>query len=336
MRALFGGLERQRQAAPQPAIGRRLVVERADGALAARTDQQRTTKTMERGQPVHQLEVMRDTLAEADARIDDNLRAVDSGVDRGLDPVFEPEIDFDQGTARVVGRLLHRFGLALVMHQDDRHACFRHHPRRPFVPGQSGDVVDQRRAGAERGFHHACLAGVDRHRGAARAERGDQRQHPLDLVAFPHRLGAGPGAFAADVEHRSACLTGRETLVDAGSDPSIRKTVGGRIEDRHHLRMVEPDGARAQLQRRTRGSQCGPSGGADVVRETVLNLRNRHQRGRDSPVTADRQHFDRAKPLHRPRQPSDLPVIAERRVDESGRAKDGSKGHWLSPLAPNG
>ena len=51
------------------------------------------------------------------------------------------------------------------------------------------------RAGLERCRHDVSLAGVDRDRRAARRELADDRHDALDLVAFPHRLGARAGSI---------------------------------------------------------------------------------------------------------------------------------------------
>ena len=131
---------------PRRLFGRRLVRQRADGALAARADDQRAAERVEQGEAVHQLEVVRDAFAEAEAGIDEDLVARDAGRFGRRDPLLEPVIDLDQDV--VVARvLLHRLGCALVMHQDHRDTGCRDHPGRPVVIGQRGHIVDQSRAG---------------------------------------------------------------------------------------------------------------------------------------------------------------------------------------------
>ena len=45
---------------------------------------------------------------------------------------------------------MHRLRVALVMHQDHRHARGRNRAGRPVVIGQRRDIVDQPRAGRDR------------------------------------------------------------------------------------------------------------------------------------------------------------------------------------------
>src|SRR5690349_11193593 len=70
LRALLDGLERKRDASPQPFVCRRFARERTDGPLAASAHDQGAAERVEKREPVHQLEVVADILAEAEARID--------------------------------------------------------------------------------------------------------------------------------------------------------------------------------------------------------------------------------------------------------------------------
>ena len=156
------------------------------------------------------------------------------------------------------------------MHQHHRHARRGDHFGRARIVGQRRHVVDQPRAGPERRRHHVRLARVDRHRRAAAGELADDRHDALDLVAFPHRLRAGPGRFAADIDDRRAfarpCRAPASAAAAASAKlPAVGEAVGRRVEDAHHLRLVEPDGALAQLQRRPRRGQRLPLRGHVVV-----------------------------------------------------------------------
>ena len=71
---------------------------------------------------------------------------------------------------------------------------------RAMIPGQRRHVVHQPRAGRQRRLHHHRFASIDRHGRAARRERANDRLDPSDLVAFPHRLRSGPGAFATHID----------------------------------------------------------------------------------------------------------------------------------------
>ncbi len=79
------------------------------------------------------------------------------------DPLFEPEIDLDQHV--VVARiLLHHFGSALVMHQDDRHVRCGGDLSGTGIIGERGNVVDHLRPGFDCRRHDVSLARVDRYR----------------------------------------------------------------------------------------------------------------------------------------------------------------------------
>ena len=79
LRALLDGLKRQREAAGDALVGRRLVRQGADHSLAARADHDRVAKTMKQRKAVHQLEIVRDGLAEADSRIDQDFVTGNAG-----------------------------------------------------------------------------------------------------------------------------------------------------------------------------------------------------------------------------------------------------------------
>jgi hypothetical protein len=65
-------LSAKREASAEPLVGRRLARQRADRPLAAGAEHDRAAERMEQRQPVHQLEIVRDDLAEAEARIDED------------------------------------------------------------------------------------------------------------------------------------------------------------------------------------------------------------------------------------------------------------------------
>ena len=59
-------------------VGRRLAGQRADHPLAARAEHDRAAEAVEQREAVQQVEIVLDGLAEADAGIDEDLRAVDA------------------------------------------------------------------------------------------------------------------------------------------------------------------------------------------------------------------------------------------------------------------
>jgi hypothetical protein len=117
--------------------------------------------------------------------------------------------------------------------------------------------------GGQRGFHHRRAARVDAHRRAHRDRVLDRGDRALDLVAFPHRRRARAGALAADVEDCGAGLVHRRGvgfgfLGIVEELAAVGEAVGGDVENAHDLRLVEPDRARAELQRRVHRAQPGP------------------------------------------------------------------------------
>ena len=110
----------------------------------------------------------------------------------------------------------------------------------------------------------------------------------------------------------------------AGKAPAVGEAVGRDVDDAHHLRLVEPDRARAELQRRPRAGQRRPVRRHGVV-EPALDPFDRHQFARDPPTAFDAQQFDAREPVQPARKPRDLAVMPERRIDEAGRADAASR-----------
>ena len=113
----------------------------------------------------HERDVVLVRFAEADARIEADSLACDAGRDERVAPLAQILADFrnDVGVGRVV---LHRLRRALHVHRANagrRIDGDLHHFRIAF---QAGDVVDDFRAGLDRGAGNRRLAGIDgnRHR----------------------------------------------------------------------------------------------------------------------------------------------------------------------------
>src|SRR6187549_2503779 len=79
LRALLDRLEGEGERSAEALAGRRFVGERTDGTLATGAQHDRAAETVKQGEAVHQLEIMLDVLAEAEARIDDDPLARDAG-----------------------------------------------------------------------------------------------------------------------------------------------------------------------------------------------------------------------------------------------------------------
>jgi hypothetical protein len=164
---------------------------RADHALAAGAEHDRAAEAVEQRQAVQQLEIVLHRLAEADAGIDDDPRAVDARRDRRLDPRLQPVIDFEQHRPVVARRLLHRLGAALMVHQHDRAAGAGDHLGRALVEGQRRDVVDQPAPAASAASITAALRVSIDTAVPARASCSTTGSTRFDLVAFPDRAPGG-------------------------------------------------------------------------------------------------------------------------------------------------
>jgi hypothetical protein len=89
------------------------------------------------------------------------------------------------------------------------------------------------------------------------------------------------------------------------------------------LRLVEADRSIAELERRPRRRHCVPLRGKVVV-ETALDAFDRKQLGCRPPIAIDCKQFDRGEPVQPAGEPGNLSVMAERRINESCRAKKGA------------
>ena len=134
----------------------------------------------------------------------------------------------------VGGSLLHRPGLAPHVHGHPAHARpgrGRHRPQR------RRHVVDQGRPRRHRLLGHRRPPGVDRdpHVGGQGLDHG---QHPPQLLVLRHRLGPGPGALPAHVDHVGALGDHGQAVGDGcvGIEPAsaVGERVGSHVEDSHH------------------------------------------------------------------------------------------------------
>src|SRR6185437_11260974 len=93
--SLLDRFDGEGDAAAQAPIDRGFARERPDRPFAAGADDQRASQRLEQCEAVHQLEIVGDILAEAEAGIDENVLAPDARLDHGLDPPFEPQVNLD-------------------------------------------------------------------------------------------------------------------------------------------------------------------------------------------------------------------------------------------------
>src|SRR3546814_1072723 len=75
LRALFRRPIMERDAAAEPRVGGRFIVERTDHPFAAGAEQDRAAEGVKEREAVDQREIVGDALAEPDAGIDDDLRS---------------------------------------------------------------------------------------------------------------------------------------------------------------------------------------------------------------------------------------------------------------------
>ena len=76
--------------AAEPFVDRRFLGKRSNHPLSAGADQQRLAQRMEHRDIVHQGEIVGQGLTKAEARIDDDLFALETRRDDIGDPLFEP------------------------------------------------------------------------------------------------------------------------------------------------------------------------------------------------------------------------------------------------------
>src|SRR5690606_29486577 len=135
----------------------------------------------------------------------------------------------------VVRCILHRRGLALHVHQADRHAELRRGIERA-VAAQCTHVVDQSGAGGHGGAHDLGLGRVDRdrHRATAR-ERLDHRHDARDLIARVDRRRPRARRLATDVEQVGALGDEAQAMLDSApcieEFAAVRERIGGHVDD---------------------------------------------------------------------------------------------------------
>ena len=220
------------------------------------------------------------------------------------------------------------FGIGRV-HQDDGAGRLGHHLQRAVVPQQRGDIVDDARAGGERGFHHGSFPRVDRHQRAAACQPLDDGGGAGDLVAFPDGGGTGTGGLAAQVDdgraqrrHCHAAIGGGGRIADMLA--AIGEAVRRDVQDRSDLRLVEAQRARPHDPGAAGGGEggverLGAGGAAQFLREPCD--------GYDAAIGAFADLIG-GEPLHSACEPRDAAVFqTDRGVDEL----DGAQVHMMVP-----
>ncbi len=197
---------------------------------------------------VEQLVVLQDGFAEADAGVDDQLGAAQAGPEGPLD---RPAQAFLHVAQDVLGRgdLLHGFGGAADVHQDEGHLVAAGEPGQARVGAQAADVVDHLGPGPQGGFRHLRLGGVDRDRDAQPGlQPAEHREDALQFFLGGDAAGARAGGLAANVKDVGAGALHLERVghspVGVEEPPAVAEGIRGDVQDAHH------QGALAQHQHR--------------------------------------------------------------------------------------
>ena len=213
----------------------------ADEALPRRSDHQRRDgRQLARARQDFQIVIER--LAEADPRIDEDLRRGDSGgngrVAKGaqLTPNLAHHVI-------ILNVLLHRGRVAAHVHEDDRHFCHRGHGGHSGRVAKRAHVVDDVRAGSNCFLRHRSLSRVDGDwDAAALPDLFDHRHDAIDFQLRGDRLRSGTRRFSADVDHRRAILLhpqrGLHRIGMIEIDAAVGEGVGSDVDDAHDAGRV--------------------------------------------------------------------------------------------------
>ena len=189
------------------------------------------------------------------------------------------------------------------MHQHHRHACRGDHLRRLRVPRQRRHVVDQRRA---RHRSRRCITpdlrvsidtAVPPAASCWTTGRTRSISSPSHTVVAPGRVDSPPTSMIAAPcrRHRRARLGGRARI---GIGAAVGETVGRRVDDPHHLRLVEPDRPRRPAAAARACAVSRAQSAAMRLVEARLDPLDRHQLARHRPRhgSARRSRTSSARP----------------------------------------
>ena len=206
------------------------------------------------GQTCQQLQIVRRSFAETEAGIEQNPLPRDARGHAGVPPLFEKRRDVAKHVL-VVRRLLHGVGSALHVHQT--------HGQTQFAGGlqgagatQSAHVVEQAGPEGSALAHHLRGTGIQgNNRIDFCGEDFHSGQHAVQFFLNRHRLRAGAGGFAPEVEQRRARIdhTGRRAAqpveierITAQVAPAVGERIRGEVEDPHNSgrrKIQRPPGA---------------------------------------------------------------------------------------------
>ena len=267
----------------------------------------------------------RDVLAEAEARIDQDSLARDRRPPRP--PRCAPRARDRPRPAhrRSAGRPASSRARPCGASARPARRRRRDHLRRAVVIGQRRHVVDHPRAGLDRCRHDVSLARVDRDRRAAASELPDRPGRSARFRRLP-RSSSRPGRVDSPPTSMIAAPSRGHVRARLGCGRGVREpaavgeAVGRGVDDCHHLRLVEADRSLAELQRSARRRSAPPIARPCRRRTALRCLRPAPARSRRA-CALDPDQLDRGEPGQPAGKPRDLPVMAEGRIDEGGRAK---------------
>ena len=142
--------------------------------------------------------------------------------------------------------------LARRVHQNNGNIANACNFKRAIIIPQRRNIVNHRRASANRALHDRGFARIDRNSSPCPRQSADERFHAREFIAFPHKWRAGTGGFTANVDNRSPrtrhrkCCFGGHVYVNIL--PTVGEAIGRGVNDAHHVRLIQPDGPRAHLQ----------------------------------------------------------------------------------------
>ena len=210
--------------------------------LAGGPDHYRTTELGELVKTRKHLEAVRGFLREAKTGVHQHVllgNARTGGKGHALAHLVQDLVDH-LGVDRL---LIHVTRATPRVHQHDGHAVPGNDCGQIGLVSQTADVVDERRAGRERGIGCRGFVGVHRDRHLnARGQCLDYGEHAAAFLGLGRRLRAGPGGLAADVEQVGAVLDHPYTCIDRGGGVEELAAVGERVrsdvDDAHHQRTL--------------------------------------------------------------------------------------------------
>ena len=183
------------------------------------------------------LVVLREALAETDAGVEDDLRFRDTGFACNVDGTAQASQDVFHHIASE-RPLLHGARFAAQVHQNKRNAMTRGDFGNARIAFQGGDVIDDFRAGVERGLRDFGFLRVNGNgnfqESAQAAEHGEE---PSPFFLRGNSFGTRPCGLGADVDQVGAGARHLQGVLDCMflvvKFAAVGKTVRRHVQDAH-------------------------------------------------------------------------------------------------------